>query len=109
MFISLLSQSGDIATWGALAFLICVLIAAEVYVHVRGVKGTLLKIEGDVPSSCGGSAGVSVQVRLKTGNVVKATANPCGLCAGKLSVGNMVTVIRRSDGYVLAVPAISRG
>ncbi|MHC4663367.1 MAG: hypothetical protein ACYS8W_17040 [Planctomycetota bacterium] len=100
--------SGEFLTWIALGFLVAVLVAAEVYIHLRGLRGTLVKIEADRPSCTGGGAGVNVRVRLAGGKIVDATANPCGLCAGKLCVGDRVTLVRNGSGYVLALPLVAK-
>ncbi len=102
MLYTIAMNTGDILTWIAFAVLLAAFVAAEIYVHIRGLKGTLVAVESEKPSCLPGGAGICVRVRLSSGKVVEATANPCGLCAGRLQIGDKVTLLRRQDNYVLA-------
>ncbi|TET36468.1 MAG: hypothetical protein E3J72_08595 [Planctomycetota bacterium] len=108
MFYTIAINTADLLTWIAFAILLAVLVAAELYVHLRGLKGTLVAVESDKPSCVSGGAGISIRVKLPDGKVVDATANPCGLCAGNLKIGDRVTLVRRQDNYVLALPLVSK-
>jgi hypothetical protein len=107
MLYTIAINTGDLLTWIAFAILLAVFIAAELYVHIRGLKGTLVAVESDKPSCVKGGAGISVRVKLSGGKTVDATANPCGICAGNLKIGDRVTLVRRQDKYVLALPLVT--
>jgi hypothetical protein len=89
------------------AFLLAGWLAMEIAMHRRLLRGTVLGARAPrLPLA--GLLGAEVLVRLDDGREVAAQASGGVQCQARLAPGSRVALLRRGDGYVVAVPWLNR-